>query len=125
MSRRTMFVGVVAALSLAVFGFANWPTADAAGAAKAKQALGCGCCCEDPACPPGCSADCPPDCDLVCRQTLGKSARPLCPKPVVSMALLAKSMAVAPKSNAVATKCGPNGCCTAACDFCPPCPFCP
>src|SRR6476646_8286952 len=110
MNRRQVLVGAVAALWLAAFGWANWPTADAATQGNtgttAARCVDCGCCCDDPACPPGCSADCPPDCAVACRQALSRSARP-----VVSEAVFARF--VASKKGVAPKKCGPNGCCTA------------
>lgn len=63
--------GLAAALPLplAVYGgWAGWQAAAQADAGTAANTatLDCGCCCEDPACPPGCDVDCPPDCDVLC-----------------------------------------------------------
>ena len=68
MKRNIMLCGLLMATQLAALGWASSAGAGAAGAANLGRSLGCGCCCEDPTCPPGCNAECPPDCVLACLQ---------------------------------------------------------
>ena len=113
MNRRKMLVGLAAALPLAIVGWANRPAADAA---NAKHSLGCGCCCEDPNCPPGCDVDCPPDCDLQCLQdccsdpSCPPGCNAECPSDCNPCVTETASKQIAAKQN-----CGPDGCCTSAC----------
>lgn len=75
MNRRRLLFGLLAALPLALFG--GWASVHAAKGKSDNARLGCGCCCEDPSCPPGCAPDCPPDCDLLCLTDC--CADPKCP----------------------------------------------
>jgi hypothetical protein len=123
MTRRRMLVVLVAALSLTIYGLSTAATPDKPdkAAAKAKATRhDCGCCCEDPSCPPGCCKECPPDCITACR---GKSA-----KSTVSLVALMKAGTAKTKPVATVKKCG-KLCGTFAClgpvsFVCPPCDFC-
>ena len=121
MNRRNVLLGLMAALPLAVFGWASRPAADAATLANAKQSLGCGCCCEDPTCPPGCDANCPPDCDLLCLQDCcsGPACPPSCDanyRPNCTPCCPSSAGSAETKQAAVKRDCGPNACCALACD---------
>jgi hypothetical protein len=92
-------LSLLAVATLAVFCWANRPSAEASDARKAKASLNCGCCCEDPACPPGCDERCPPGCDSSCPSDCA-----LCPSSAVAKPVIAKA------------KCEGNKCCPATCN---------
>lgn len=122
MTKRKLIWGLVAALPLVVFSsWAGWQAVASAdtGTAAINATLDCGCCCEDPACPPGCDVDCPPDCIERC--LLDCCSDPACPPGCdldcpPNCDLLCPAETVTANEPAAPKTCNSaTGCCTTAC----------